>query len=259
MISIAEPNTEIIEQVRAICPCFSEIEDDALWLEITKALWAISAMLRWQIGVGSECHTLLNEQRNHVIEYDVDSCNNCEYYTVELPHKKINLIESISITRIYQGTATIYAVPIDPSPYINIADKVMLQSNTMVTNTRTGQEVTLGSLFENSACDNCVVIFIEIIYMAGYIELPECFYPLLCLLIGKSYCNGLNECNTLDKKAINAYVSEYTEGDITYRFDVPNNFYADTLDKLSTKAIWSQFGNYGNKLLNVYTYTYATN
>lgn len=231
------PNTvdqAILDKLREYLPGLSGMTDAQLWLSFVNAWNKLMAILCWNDG---ECNSLISAQRNLKVKLE-DKC-----FPIEVPlyHTNVTDIESAVIKWLTDTGFQQQAVSGDLMNFFD-GEKLYITPSSSL-------QVAINS------CSG--VVNIEVTYTAGYAEIPECFYTALSEIIGISLCQQNNcfenteDCYALDRKALNAVLTERTIGDETWKWETPNNFLVDTISNLQSKGslkLLGQFSNCVNKL-----------
>jgi len=199
---------EIIAQVRASCPCTSDLTDEELGSYLTILNTIISKATCWDDG---GCSTLLRNERTENIFIPKGSlCQcGCDKGIMRIPLRYTN-VDSVTINAQVikdNGMSEEYIeVPVNRIFYSTLTNEI---------------RIDLNSIFDNCNCD-CSSAYLQVTFDAGYDLYPDCVLPIICelltvLILTKVGCT-LEDCCDYTKPQRDYVLTSKKLGEITYSY-----------------------------------------
>lgn len=223
------PDEDVLEKLRTYYPGLAAMEDQALWIAFIKIWDKLMALLCWSDG---ECNSLLTDERIQI----VDLVDECFPLRIKFAHKNVTSVTSATIKWL-TPTGFDSLVLANPDSFRN-RDSFFLV-------------LTPQQLAQIGTCDDAY-FNIEIVYEAGWDDIPECFFSAIADSLALSLCQQndcfgeTEDCYALDRLAVNARLKSRTIGDEKWDWEVPNNTLMNTISDLQTKGMLSILGQYNN-------------
>ena len=241
---------DLISKLKDYCKCIpAGTTDETIWKGgLFQIMILFSNFLRWNDG---KCNDMLSRTRRYKKETTFDCCMN----GIELPHNEITEITSFNIFKVTECEEIQYKVltPI----FSCLTDKVRLCKDTELLS-ECLECTKFGDVWNCCKCRcRCEPKwYVDIEYLAGYEEIPECLIPLICELY--SYIQLMNnkcldQCATSENVSYNAVLKSLNVGDRNWEWNVPNNLVEDAFASFVSKGLFSVLSNYSNKIPKVFS------
>jgi len=230
MFTPGTPDTDITDKLKEYCPALSAYTDEELWVKFVNIWNKLMVLLCWNDTV---CNSMLVNDRTFLVKVNVDRRGVQE---IDLPHNQINSISTVTF-QVYSVDGLEEEVITDPEKY-------------WVQDTNTYRFYLSSKVVGDICISKCEDAYLKFEYNAGYDDIPECFYSVLCVIIGNALCQyndcGGATCNTVDRLAMNAILTQHVIEGEEWKWDVPNSIVQDTLDTAMKDGLLSALFTYSN-------------
>lgn len=225
-------NKEIINQIKASCPCFCDKDDDEIGKLIKTLISLLSISLCWNDTI---CGTFEYGLREETFDY-IPNCMTCECCATiaEYPLFYVSKGADFQIVNvalyIYNGLNETMTL-LKPTQYTYRNGKLLIDTSTLPSNCCT------------CSCDSYEL---RVEYESGYKQIPDCLLPLFCeLLVAMSLslsgCGSIDTCCNMTSAKSYQILKSKRLGDISYSWEIDKNhtsyLYTKMFNRLQTLAI----------------------
>lgn len=162
---------DMFKAITEYCNC-TEFDDK----DFTELISLVSRATGW---AGDGCDTFLQSERREVI--DLPDCMDCVYEFTPFYHPF--QIESFTFTLVKIEGIEETSTPISSFSYSTLDGKFRIDLGLP----------TCGCKCHTCGCDPKYKLLVE--YVAGYEEIPECLYPVMCNLLDVIHAKNKCDCN----------------------------------------------------------------
>ena len=242
--------SEFIADFRQFCSCVpSTMSDEEIWKSgLFSAFIYTSKVLRWS---DSSCNSFLVDERYYKATVDIDCC----FSGIKLPHNQISSITEVSLYKITSCSEGKYTF-VSPT-WGSISETLKLCKDDIVTDDA-NNDYKLSELIDCCKCKKCCPEswILEVKYLAGYSEIPDCILPFMCELY--AYMQLMNnkcsdKCKNVENISYNAVLKQYSVGDRDWQWEVPNNIYVNYMDQFISSGLFSSIFHISNKSPEIFT------